>query len=570
MAVTNGPSKEYLEQMKAIGKQAEAAAAQAAAARMQGSQAQKAQAVMAASMAQRTTGANKTQQAAAAAAPYSYKPGDPMAGVSAGTRAQLDKYQAGYTPSAAVLDAQNAMAGIQGQKPGAYTPSEAVIQAQNMLAQIQNNKPQGYNSKYAPQLEQILAEIQNPQDFKWDFNGDELFKSYADTYSRKGQQAMMNAIGNASALTGGYGNSYATQVGQQTYDEYMNDLMGVGMDLRDRAYQVYRDKQGDLLNRYNVLQNADQIDYGRYRDTVGDWQNELGYWTNQANAERNFDYGQHRDQVADWQTMLDYWTGRADSERNFDYGTYADMMNYWTNMANAENQDYWNFENLEWDKLSTAQKLAMDNVATMLQLGIAPSMETLLKAGYSAADAQAIMAALAGAVAGGSGGGYGGGGGGSSSGGSGGGNPNTLLNIANGGAQAVNGMADFAQDFFDAFTKPTPQGTLKNIAKDTSFPWIDYVISPKVREATQDLINDRVHGKQSTSTVPTGSSIFQVPHGTTTPAPVVAQPGVSQSPLDILQNNTTWIPASAPTKKEDEKKNRKNGGNGQTVTYKSK
>ena len=143
----------------------------------------------------------------------------------------------------------------------------------------------------------------------------------------------------------------------------------------------------------------------------------------------------------------------------------------------------------------------------------------------------------------------------------------------------MNGMADFAQNFFDAFTKPTAQGTLASTAKDTSIPYRDYVFSDTWNNAVKDL----VAGKDVT--LPTGTGVIQVPHNTTTPAPVAAQtgntpytapqkealPGTgSKSPLDILQNNTTWIPASTPTKKEDEKKNKKNGGNGSSVKYTSK
>ena len=188
-----------------------------------------------------------------------------LQGVSQNTAQQLGNYQQGYTPGEAVTNAQNKLKTYEeGYKPSeevtkakgklagyqeGYTPSDTVVDAMSRLKALQNSKPQGYNSKYAPQLDAILAEIQNPEKFSWDFNGDELFKTYADMYTRKGQQGMMNAIGNAAALTGGYGNSYATQVGQQTFDEYMNDLYGIGMDLRDRAYQIYRDDRADASQR---------------------------------------------------------------------------------------------------------------------------------------------------------------------------------------------------------------------------------------------------------------------------------------------------------------------------------
>lgn len=268
------------------------------------------------------------------AAKVGYYPYNGLAGLSGQTQDQLGKYQSGYKQSDAVTNAQQQL----GKYQQGYKPSDTVTAAMQRLQQIQDAKPQGYNSKYGAQLDEILQQIGQPNDFRWDFNGDELFRTYADIYSRKGRQAMENAIGNASALTGGYGNSYGQQVGQQTYDEYMNDLYGVGMDLYDRAWQRNQADRADLFNRMGALQSADQTDYGRYRDTVGDWQTELGYWTDQANNERNFDYGQ-------WGDMLNYWANQAANERNFDYGQYQDQLAYWNDLAARENQDYWTGEN---------------------------------------------------------------------------------------------------------------------------------------------------------------------------------------------------------------------------------
>ena len=198
-----------------------------------------------------------------------------------------------------------------GQAQQGYQPSQNVTQAQQQLQQVQAAKPQGYNSKYGAQLDNILNQIQNPQEFKYSFDGDELFKYYADLYSQNGRQASMDAMGQAAALTGGYGNSYAQQAGNQAYDEWMRSLYDRGMDLYDRAYQQYRDKQGDLLNQYNVLANQDQNEYGRYRDTVGDWENERAFWADRGDVEAERDYQRYKDN-------LDYWTGLAQVE-NADY-----------------------------------------------------------------------------------------------------------------------------------------------------------------------------------------------------------------------------------------------------------
>ena len=212
-----------------------------------------------------------------------------LAGVSKNTGRALGNYQAGYAPS------------------------QTVQQAQQTVQQVQAQKPTGYNSKYGAALDNILQQIQSPEKFKYEFNGDELFKQYADLYTQQGRQASMDAMGQAAGLTGGYGNSYAQGVGQQAYQQYLLGLYDRGMDLRDRAYQQYQDQQSNRLNAYSAMRDADTAEYGRYRDTVADWQAELERATAAERYEREFDYN-------DWAAGLDYYTQLAQIE-NADYRT---------------------------------------------------------------------------------------------------------------------------------------------------------------------------------------------------------------------------------------------------------
>ena len=222
---------------------------------------------------------------------------------------QQTKYPSkGYQGLAGVSD-QTAQQVQNAQK--AYQPSQEAQQAQQQLQQVQAQRPASYNSKYGAQLDNILQQIQNPKEFKYSFDGDEMFKYYADLYSQNGRQASMDAMGQAAALTGGYGNSYAQQVGNQAYDEWMRNLYDRGMDLYDRAYQRYRDNLGDQKDAYNMLSQQDQIDYGRYRDTVGDWEGDR-----------------------------DYWTNRTDTLDERGYNRYMDNLDYYTKLAQVENADY--------------------------------------------------------------------------------------------------------------------------------------------------------------------------------------------------------------------------------------
>lgn len=194
-----------------------------------------------------------------------------------------------------------------------YQPSEQVLKAQQNLQNVQNQKPGSFQSKYTPQLENILQQITNPGEFKYEFNGDNLFKNYADLYTQKGKQASMDAMGQAAGLTGGYGNSYAQQVGQQAYQQNLLPLYDKGLELRDRAYGEYQDRIANNKDAYGMVAQREDTEYGRYRDTVGDWQ-------------------QAEEQA--YQRLKD-----ADQS---DFNKYQVMLSYYQGLAELENEDYRN------------------------------------------------------------------------------------------------------------------------------------------------------------------------------------------------------------------------------------
>ena len=128
--------------------------------------------------------------------------------------------------------------------------------------------PGAYSNRYAAAMDDILNQIRNRKKFKYEFNSDALFNAYKDLYTENGKQASLDAMGQAAALTGGYGNSYAQQVGQQTNQQYMRNLYDVGLDLRDRAYQMNQDEIADLYNQYGLMAEQEALDYARYQDAM--------------------------------------------------------------------------------------------------------------------------------------------------------------------------------------------------------------------------------------------------------------------------------------------------------------
>lgn len=191
-----------------------------------------------------------------------------------------------------------------------YVESDAVRKAQEALnAQLQN-KPGAYQSQWQSNLDDLLNRIQNREKFTYDLNGDALYQQYKDQYITQGKLAMQDTMGQAAALTGGYGNSYAATVGNQAYQSSLQNLNNVIPELYSLAYERYNQEGQDLYNQYALIGEREAQDYNRYRDTVSDWESERDYLANRYDSERNYDYGKYAD------------------DRNFDYGVWTDNRNY--------------------------------------------------------------------------------------------------------------------------------------------------------------------------------------------------------------------------------------------------
>ncbi len=200
----------------------------------------------------------------------------------------------------------------------AYKPSDTVTQAEALLQQQLAQKPGDYTSPWQSQLNDIIQKIQNREKFSYDLNGDALYQQYKDQYMTQGKMAMMDTMGQAQAMTGGYGNSYAQSVGQQAYQGYLQQLNDKVPELYQLALSQYNAEGDAMYNQASLLAGMEEQDYGRYRDQVGDYYTELDRLTNDSRYQaemdyskwaddRNFSYQLDRDKVADqqWQAQFD-------------------------------------------------------------------------------------------------------------------------------------------------------------------------------------------------------------------------------------------------------------------------
>lgn len=190
---------------------------------------------------------------------------------------------------------------------GGYTPSRSVQAAQAYLEQVKASKPGAYQSRWDDELTSLYDQIRNRKKFSYDMGTDPLYQQYREQYQRLGRLAMQDTMGQAAALTGGYGSTYGEQVGQQAYNAYLQNLNDIVPQLQQQAYQRYQDEGTDLYNQYSLVKGREDTDYGRYRDTVSDYYSDLSDARSAYNSERSLDQSQ-------WETMLNYWAQKANNE----------------------------------------------------------------------------------------------------------------------------------------------------------------------------------------------------------------------------------------------------------------
>lgn len=269
--------------------------------------------------------------------PGSYKEGTSVKVAESNLNNLLNSKPGDYQKSKDVLAAQEYLNNLLNSKPGDYQKSPEVLAAEKLLAEYQANKPGEYQSQYSNQISELLNKIQNREDFTYDFNADPLYQQYKDQYKQQGQMAMMNTVGQAAQMTGGYGNSYGVTAGQQAYQQNLQNLNSVIPDLYGMAMQKYQMDGDKMYDEMGLLQGLDASDYEKYRDTVSDYWTGLDFEYSKFKDLYDMDYQQYRDLVSNYYNDLTFANDRYQNEYNMDYNQYSDKMGwYYQDVDNAK------------------------------------------------------------------------------------------------------------------------------------------------------------------------------------------------------------------------------------------
>lgn len=259
----------------------------------------------------------------------------------------------GYSPNS-VADLRNKL-----NQYDVYTESQATSDARNKLNGLEYTKPGKFDGGlFQTQLLANMQDINNRQPFVYNMNSDQLYQQYKDQYTRLGESAMADTIAQASSLTGGYGNSWATSAGSQAYQGYLQQLNDKIPELYKLALDKYQMEGQELYNKYGILSDAYNREYNQYRDTVDDW------YKDYANAENRY----YNEANMSW--------NQFDSNRNYAFNRYTDTRDYqhtldrdrvsdyqWTQNFNAQNDQFNRNLALQYAQLGETKRSNMANEA---------------------------------------------------------------------------------------------------------------------------------------------------------------------------------------------------------------
>lgn len=205
-------------------------------------------------------------------------------------------------------DVERALAGAQ------YTPSERVQEAGSALKQWQESRPADYQSRYQGKIDDLLGQLNDRGNFRYDYAQDPLYRQYAQAYTRNAANASADAAAQAAALTGGYGSSYAVSAAQQAYQQQMNGLNAAIPTLYQLALDTYNSGGDALVTQLDQLGMQEETAQKQYNERLSDYYKQLEQKGSDYNAVYAQDYGQYQNYLSRLDSLHGYYAAQEQTK----------------------------------------------------------------------------------------------------------------------------------------------------------------------------------------------------------------------------------------------------------------
>lgn len=244
----------------------------------------------------------------------------------------------------------------------------AVVEADTWIAS-QLEKIQSGKTSYSDQVRDMMDKIMNREKFSYDVDTDPLFQQALASAMNSGKQAMQDTIGQASALTGGYGSTYATTAGNQAYNSFIEDAYDNLPQYYQMAMEAYQMEGDEMYRQYSMLSTEDDKEYNRNiaaYDATYQHRNQLyneaygQFRDNKSNAfaTANLQLNEHGQLVSDAYNYYNAASNNADTLYEREYTTWQDKVSQATQQAQMLNSDWWNKSNQDFQASESEKQRA--------------------------------------------------------------------------------------------------------------------------------------------------------------------------------------------------------------------
>lgn len=235
--------------------------------------------------------------------------------------------------------------------PSAVTEADAYLSSQ--LSKIQSGR-----TSYSDDVKNMMDKILNREKFSYDVDTDPLFQQALASAMNSGKQAMQDTIGQASALTGGYGSTYATTAGNQAYNSFIEDAYDNLPQYYQMAMEAYQMEGDEMYRQFGMFSELDDKEYNRYLsayDATSQYRNQLyneayGQFRDSksdAFATANLQLNEYGQRVNDAYNYYNIASNEADKLYEREYNSWRDQVSQATQWAQLLNSDYWSQTNFD-------------------------------------------------------------------------------------------------------------------------------------------------------------------------------------------------------------------------------
>ena len=232
-----------------------------------------------------------------------------------------------------------------------FSTPNSVRQADSYLSS-QLQKIQSGKTSYSDQVRDMMDTIMGREKFTYDVDKDPLFQQALASAMGSGKTAMQDTIGQASALTGGYGSTYATSAANQAYNAFIEDAYDNLPQYYQMAMEAYQMEGDDLYRQLDMLVGADEREYSRNVTAFDATYQHRNQMYNEAYQQfrdakndayniANLKLSEHGQLVND---AYNYFNASADYANTLyerEYNKWADEVNQAMMWAQMLNSDWW-------------------------------------------------------------------------------------------------------------------------------------------------------------------------------------------------------------------------------------